>query len=177
MNEQRQQLRNRLELLEDIRCWLLDRIDGSEETKGDDGLISDFIRKLDALLMGLEPKGCPTPGACSCPGTIPDAERKEVMTARALAESIVERATVDTPRTDAEAVDLGKVTVPIKGEWVGAPFARTLERELIDLKQRLLPQYLGRAERAEDERNGLQKVISEMTAGVSELAQAWRDHK
>ena len=49
MNESRQQLRNRLELLVDIRCWLLDRIDGSEETKGDDGLISDFIRKLDAL--------------------------------------------------------------------------------------------------------------------------------
>ena len=82
----REQLRKRLELLEDIRCWLLDRIDGSEETKGDDGLISDFIRKLDALeaqIVSLtqpktiaewqaaksseiaEPRGCPTPGACS----------------------------------------------------------------------------------------------------------------
>ena len=129
MNEQRQQLRNRLELLEDIRCWLLDRIDGSEETKGDDGLISDFIRKLDALssemgAIGLEPRGCPTPGACSAVA------------------------------------------------------------ELADLKQRLLPQYLGRAERAEDECKGLrkelmevQKVISEMTNGVSTWADAWKESK
>ena len=35
-----------------------------------------------------------------------------------------------TPRTDAAAVDLGKTSVPVKGEWVGAPFARQLEREL-----------------------------------------------
>jgi len=125
----REQLRNRLELLEDIRCWLLDRIDGSEETKGDDGLISDFIRKLDALssemgAIGLEPRGCPTPGSCSAVA------------------------------------------------------------ELADLKQRLLPQFQGRAQRAEHERDAMlekliaaQKVISEMTAGVSEWAQAWRDHK
>jgi len=95
-------------LLEDIRCWLLDRIDGSEETKGDDGLISDFVRKLDALSseMGatVEPRGCPTPGACS-------------------------------------AVE-----------------------ELADLKQRLLPQYLGRAERAE----------SHLAAAETQLQEAWR---
>jgi len=43
----------------------------------------------------------------------------------------------NTPRTDAAAVDLGKVTVPINGEWVGAPFARQLERELIAYKGHL----------------------------------------
>ena len=99
----------------------------------------------------VEPRGCPTPGACSCPGTIPDAERKKVMTARALAESIVARATVDTPRTDdwSEGPDEGG------RELISANFARTLERELIDIKQRLLPQYLGRAQRAEHERDAL----------------------
>ncbi len=34
--------------LYDLREWLLDRIDGSIETRGDDGLISDFIRQIDA---------------------------------------------------------------------------------------------------------------------------------
>jgi len=140
----REQLRNRLELLEDIRCWLLDRIDGSEETKGDDGLISDFIRKLDALSSDM--------------GTIPDAERKKVMDAHLAA------------------------TVEPRG--CPTPGACSAVEELADLKQRLLPQFQGRAERAEHERDALlekliaaQKVISGMTAGVSEWAQAWRDHK
>jgi hypothetical protein len=43
----------------------------------------------------------------------------------------------NTPRTDATAVDLGKVTVRINGEWVGAPFARQLERENTDLLEKL----------------------------------------
>jgi hypothetical protein len=43
----------------------------------------------------------------------------------------------NTPRTDAAAVDLGKVTVPINGMWVGAPFARQLERENTDLLEKL----------------------------------------
>ena len=34
--------------LEDLREWLLDRIDGGEEMRGEDGLISDFIRQIDA---------------------------------------------------------------------------------------------------------------------------------
>jgi len=96
----------------------------------------------------VEPKGCPTPGACSCPGAIPDAERKGVMTARALAESIVERATVDTPRTD----DWSEGPDEEGRELISADFARILERELIDIKGRLLPQYMGRAQRAEKAR-------------------------
>jgi len=119
MNEQRQQLRNRLELLEDIRCWLLDRIDGSEETKGDDGLISDFVRKLDALSLEtvatVEPRGCPTPGSCSAVA------------------------------------------------------------ELADLKQRLLPQYLGRAQRAEHERDEmLEKLIAARSAMQQAYGCLWR---
>ena len=110
----REQLRNRLELFEDIRCWLLDRIDGSEETKGDDGLISDFVRKLDALSLEtvatVEPRGCPTPGSCSAVA------------------------------------------------------------ELADLKQRLLPQYLGRAQRAEHERDAL---LEQLIAARSSMQQAY----
>lgn len=49
--------------LNDLREWLLLQIDGSEETRGDDGLISGFIAEIDALPSGIaEPRGCPTPG-------------------------------------------------------------------------------------------------------------------
>ena len=34
--------------LEDLREWLTDRIDGGEEMRGEDGLISDFIRQIDS---------------------------------------------------------------------------------------------------------------------------------
>jgi hypothetical protein len=111
-------------LLEDIRCWLLDRIDGSEETKGDDGLISDFIRKLDALSSDM--------------GTIPDAERKKVMDAHLAA------------------------TVEPRG--CPTPGSCSAVEELADLKQRLLPQFQGRAERAE----------SHLAAAETQLQEAWR---
>jgi hypothetical protein len=131
----------------------------------------------------VEPRGCPTPGACSCPGTTPFEIRKKIMTAHMLAESIVERATVETPRTDGIVFKAQPGMMP-PYDTVPAEFSRTLERELIDLKQRLLPQYKGRAERAEDACNGLrkelmevQKVISEMIAGVSTWADAWRESK
>ena len=65
--------------LADLRDWLMDRIDGGEEMRGEDGLISDFIRQIDAATA-----------------------------------------------------------------------------ELADLKQRLLPQYVGRAERAERDRDAAQ---------------------
>jgi len=116
--------------MNDLREWLVSKLNDSVEIAGEDELILDFIRKLDALppsemgAIGLEPRGCPTPGSCSAVA------------------------------------------------------------ELADLKQRLLPQYKGRAERAEKNRDALlekliaaRTVISGMTAGVSEWAQAWRDHK
>jgi hypothetical protein len=100
---------NQLMRFEDLREWLMSQIDGSEETRGDDGLISDFIRQIDALPSGIaEPKGCPTPGACSCPGSIPD--------------SIVERATVETPRTDAATVRMERLDGDIDE---GLPDVRT----------------------------------------------------
>lgn len=96
--------------LEDLREWLTDRIDGSEETRGEDSLISHFINQIDALPSEIaEPRGCPTPGACS-------------------------------------AVE-----------------------ELADLKQRLLPQYLGRAERAEKAR---QMAVVERDALLEKLRAA-----
>jgi hypothetical protein len=181
---------NQLMRFEDLREWLMSQIDGSEETRGDDGLISDFIRQIDALPSEIaEPRGCPTPGACSCPGAIPDAERKEVMTARALAESIVERATVETPITQAlvSMLEAGWLSLGSSAPGAVKPLVEALEafeRELIDIKGRLLPQYKGRAERAENEKDAMlekliaaQKVISGMTAGVSEWADAWRERK
>ena len=65
------------------------------------------------------------------------------------------------------------------------------ERENADLKQRLLPQYLGRAERAENARRMavverdemLEKLraattmVCEMTEGVATWAEKWRDSK
>jgi hypothetical protein len=50
--------------LYDLREWLMSQIDGSEETRGDDGLISDFIRQIDALSSEM--------------GTIPTVEREKV---------------------------------------------------------------------------------------------------
>ena len=74
--------------LEDLREWLTDRIDGSEETRGEDGLVSDFIRQIDAATA-----------------------------------------------------------------------------ELADLKQRLLPQFQGRAQRAEHERDSmLEQLIAAQSA-------------
>jgi len=224
--------------LDDLREWLVSKIDGAIESYGEDSLISSFINQIDAqdaqlvwarkekeketlrrygnkdctaqadealysplplseitpipqsktqqklFAAQMEPHGCPTPGACSCPGTTPFEIRKKIMTAHMLAESIVERATVATPRTDAATVRMERLDGDID-EVVSADFARTLERELIDLKQRLLPQYLGRAERAEKNRDALleqliaaeKRVADQMTNGVSTWADAWRESK
>jgi hypothetical protein len=138
----------------------MSQIDGSEETRGDDGLISDFIRQIDALpemwaipdaerkkvmdahrlAATVEPRGCPTPGACSCPGTIPDA---------------------DTPPTTAAVVKMleaGWLSLGSSAPGAVRPLILVLEafeRENADLKQRLLPQFQGRAQRAEHERDAL----------------------
>lgn len=110
---------NQLMRFEDLREWLLSQIDGSEETRGDDSLISHFINQIDALPSEM--------------GTIPDEERKKVMEAHRLFESIAERSTVE-PR------------------GCPTPGACSAVAELADLKQRLLPQANGRAERAEKAR-------------------------
>jgi len=110
--------REEMNRLEDLREWLLDRIDGSEETRGDDSLISHFIRQIDALPSEM--------------GTIPTVEREKVMEAHRLAE---------------------KATVEPRG--CPTPGSCSAVEELADLKQRLLPQFQGRAQRAEHERDAL----------------------
>ena len=109
--------------LEDIRCWLLEQIDGGEEVKGHDSMLSTYINTIDNALaalssemgvMGLEPRGCPTPGACS-------------------------------------AVE-----------------------ELADLKQRILPQFAGRAQRAEHERDALlEQLIAARSATAATDRPDW----
>ena len=78
--------------LEDLREWLTAKIDGGEEMRGEDGLVSDFICQIDAATA-----------------------------------------------------------------------------ELADLKQRLLPQYIGRAERAEKER---QMAVVERDEMLEQLIEA-----
>lgn len=75
----------------------------------------------------VEPRGCPTPGACSCP--IPD-------------------------------VDAGTQLV-------------RLTVELADLKQRLLPQYKGRAERAEHERDGMLEELIAARKTINQIKLEW----
>ena len=81
---------NQLMRFEDLREWLMSQIDGSEETRGDDGLISDFIRQIDALPseMGatVEPRGCPTPGSCSAVAEIADLKQRLLPQANGRAE-------------------------------------------------------------------------------------------
>jgi len=114
-----------------------------------------------------------------------------------LAESIVERGAVDTPVTDAvvKMMEAGWLSLGSSAPGAVRPLIEMLEafeRELIDLKQRLLPQYLGRAERAENakrmaehDRDSLleqllvaeKRVADQMTngvaTGVATWAQAW----
>ena len=113
--------------LEDLRDWLMDRIDGSIETRGEDSLISNFINQIDALPseMGTRPSD---PAA--------------------------------TPVTDAmvKMMEAGWLSLGSSAPGAVRPLIEMLEvfeRENADLKQRLLPQFQGRAQRAEHERDAL----------------------
>jgi hypothetical protein len=93
------------------------------------------------------------------------------MTAHMLAESIVERATVETPRTDAAVrmLEAGWLSLGSSAPGAVKPLIEALEvfeRELIDIKQRLLPQANGRAERAE---NARRMAVVERDALLEEL--------
>ena len=102
--------------LEDIRCWLLEQIDGGEEVKGHDSMLSTYINTIDNALTVLssqtgvmvEPRGCPTPGSCSAVA------------------------------------------------------------EIADLKQRLLPQFQGRTQRAEHERDALLEQLIEARSAIQQ---------
>ena len=117
-----------MDKLEDLREWLLDRIDGGEEMRGEDGLISDFIRQIDALPSEM--------------GTIPSDPAAA------------------TPITDAivRVMQAGWLSLGSSAPGAIRPLVEALEvfeRENADLKQRLLPQFAGRAQRAEHERDAL----------------------
>lgn len=132
---------NRLMRFEDLREWLLSQIDGSEETRGDDSLISHFINQIDALPSEM--------------GTIPTAEREKVMEAHRLAATVEPRG-------------------------CPTPGSCSAVEELADLKQRLLPQANGRAERAEKAR---QRAEHERDAMLERLIEArgllrrWREYE
>ena len=92
-----------------------------------------------------------------------------------LAERIVERATVDTPITDAvvKMMEAGWLSLGSSAPGAVKPLVETMERmerELIDLKQRLLPQYLGRAQRAEHERDALLEQLIATRSATEETA-------
>ena len=113
--------------LEDLREWLTAKIDGGEEMRGEDGLISHFINQIDGLPSEM--------------GTIPSDPAA-------------------TPVTDAvvKMMEAGWLSLGSSAPGAVKPLIETMElmeRELIDLKQRLLPQYSGRAQRAEHERDAL----------------------
>jgi len=79
---------NQLMRFEDLREWLMSQIDGSEETRGDDSLISHFINQIDALPSTeiAEPRGCPTPGACSAVAELADLKQRILPQANGRAE-------------------------------------------------------------------------------------------
>jgi len=87
-SESAEERREEMNRLEDLREWLLDRIDGSEETRGDDSLISHFINQIDALPSTeiAEPRGCPTPGACSAVAELADLKQRILPQANGRAE-------------------------------------------------------------------------------------------
>jgi len=49
--------------LEDIRCWLLEQIDGGEEVKGHDSMLSTYINTIDAALAALPSETTPIPAS------------------------------------------------------------------------------------------------------------------
>ena len=108
--------------LEALREWLVSKIDGAIESYGEDSLISHFINQIDALPSEM--------------GTIPSDPAAA------------------TPITDAivRVMQAGWLSLGSSAPGAIRPVVEALEvfeRENADLKQRLLPQYLGRAERAE----------------------------
>ena len=150
--------------MNDLREWLVSKIDGSEETRGEDSLVSHFINQIDAL-------------PSSEMGTISDPAA--------------------TPVTDAMVgiLEAGWLSLGSSAPGAVKPLVETMERmerELIDVKQRLLPQYLGRAERAENakrmaehERDVLleqlmvaeKRVADQITTQSWGWAQAWKEQK
>jgi len=184
--------------LEDIRCWLLEQIDGGEEVKGHDSMLSTYINTIDNALAALS----------SEMGTIPDAERKKVMDAQLASmpsvnpaeeyahrnplggvarvfESMALRIRAGEPYADVledygyqqihglGGVQSGATTIAesatVEPRGCPTPGSCSAVEELADLKQRLLPQANGRAERAEKAR---QMAVAERDEMLEKLRAA-----
>ena len=128
--------------LEDLREWLTAKIDGGEEMRGEDSLISHFINQIDALPSEM--------------GTIPSDPAA-------------------TPITDAivRVMQAGWLSLGSSAPGAIRPLVELLEvfeRENADLKQRLLPQFAGRAQRAEHERDALLEQLIAARSATEETA-------
>jgi hypothetical protein len=194
---------NELRRFEDLREWLMSQIDGSEETRGDDSLISHFINQIDALPSEM--------------GTIPDAERKKVMDAQLASmpsvnpaeeyahrnplggvarvfESMALRIRAGEPYADVlddygyqhipglGGVQSGATTIAesatVEPRGCPTPGSCSAVEELADLKQRLLPQFQGRAQRAEHERDAmLEQLIAARSATAAPVAKVCEGYR
>jgi hypothetical protein len=153
--------------LYDLREWLLDRIDGGEEMRGEDGLVSDFIRQIDAQDAELAERMDVAARwhTAAAPYVTPMA-LYEALRAMSPPSEIAEPRGCPTPGSCSaveELADLKQRLLPLH-----ADFARTLERELNDLKQRILPQFQGRAQRAEHERDALLEQLIEARSAIQQ---------
>ena len=136
--------------LYELREWLMDRIDGSEETRGEDSLISHFINQIDALEAQI--------GSLTRPKTIAEWQA----------------AKAPTPASKTQQKRFAAQSEPRGCPTPGACSAVTAVAEQTRLRQM-----------AEHERDSLleqlivaeKRVADQMTTGVSEWAQAWKEQK
>ena len=136
--------------LEDLREWLTAKIDGGEETRGEDSLISHFINQIDALEAQI--------GSLTRPKTIAEWQA----------------AKAPTPASKTQQKRFAAQSEPRGFPTPGACSAVTAVAEQTRLRQM-----------AEHERDSLleqlivaeKRVADQMTTGVSEWAQAWKEQK
>lgn len=136
--------------LEDLREWLTAKIDGGEETRGEDSLISHFINQIDALEAQI--------GSLTRPKTIAEWQA----------------AKAPTPASKTQQKRFAAQSEPRGCPTPGACSAVTAVAEQTRLRQM-----------AEHERDSLleqlivaeKRVADQMTTGVSEWAQAWKEQK
>lgn len=137
--------------LEDLREWLMAKIDGGEETRGEDGLISDFIRQIDAL----------------------DDQVRSLTRPKTITEWVAANRYVEPTPTPQSKTQQKRFAAQSEPRGCPTPGACSAVAEKTRLRQM--------AEHERDamleELIAARKVISEMTAGVETWAQAWKEQK
>ena len=156
--------------LEDLREWLVTKIDGSEETRGDDSLISHFINQIDAL-PSTESRPV-VPGGC-----INLLQRWMDIYGRSTCDDEAEHQDMDKLEFDTRAwLSFGPYPAELPPSEITeprgcpTPGACSAVAEIADLKQRLLPQFQGRAQRAEHERDALLEQLIAARSATEETA-------